>query len=90
MSSLAQQSPSSGSFAALGSKRTFIEEDDYRAPLSEISKRARQQPAAACSPGGFRCAPETQAYAVGHSTVVALRALFPDMNDKVQCDGAGC
>jgi hypothetical protein len=64
--------------AYLGSKRFLDrEEEEGRLPLTEL-KRARQQ---AVSPGG-RCA-DTQAYTVGHSTVAALRALFPEMNDKV-------
>lgn len=74
--SIELQSP----YSSLRSKR-FLEDDDQqgRHPLAELgSKRLRQQ----ASPG--RCVPGGQAYAVGHSTVAALRALFPQMNDKVR------
>lgn len=64
---------------SLGSKR-FLDDEEGRVPLGEL-KRHRQ----AVSPG--RCAPSSEAaaasYAVGSATLAALRALFPEMNDKV-------
>ena len=68
--------------AFLGNKRFLEQEDDSgsgsRLPLAEL-KRPKQQQSA--SPTG-RCA-DSQAYTVGHSTIAALQALFPEMNDKV-------
>ena len=68
--------------AFLGNKRFLEQEDDSgsgsRLPLAELKRPKQQQTA---SPSG-RCA-DSQAYTVGHSTVAALRALFPEMNDKV-------
>ena len=67
-----------------GSKRLYDQGAGWEAQQQQqeyldaaSGKRSRLQ----TSPSG-RCGPETS-YAVGHSTVVALRSLFPEMSDKV-------
>ena len=66
------------------------ENEDRFQRLSDTAaglKRTRQQ----LSPSG-RCAPECVhqgAYSVGQSTVTALHALFPEMNDKVRLSPRG-
>ena len=72
-----------------GSKRLYDQGAGWEAQQQQeyldaaSGKRSRLQ----TSPSG-RCGPETS-YAVGHSTVVALRSLFPEMSDKVGGGASG-
>eukprot|EP00887_Chlorella_sp_A99_P004612 scaffold4.g4612.t1 len=74
---------------AASQRKRFFEAEENEDRLQRLGELKRAKAAGVGGSPSGRCAPgfgHAASYAVGQGTVVALRALFPEMNDKVIAD----